>query len=346
MANDSEKTPVQKGKGAGAIDRRICVAPMMDYTDRHCRYVHRLYAPHALLYTEMLVATALLRGDACRLLDHDAAEHPLALQLGGCDPSELAAAARIGAAAGYSEINLNVGCPSDRVKNGSFGACLMLRPELVADCVRALSDATPLPVTVKCRIGIDQRDDYEFFAQFVDVVAEAGIDALIVHARAAILAGLSPKQNREIPPLRYEYVHRLKSERPSLAVIINGGLSDVRDMAAHYRAGLNGVMLGRAAYHRPATLAELECTLIDPAFIVPEPWEIVERVIPYARACAKRGVRLHSITRHLHGLMAGREGARAWRRFLSEVAARPEATPETLYSAFPILRQAPLAETA
>ncbi len=217
-----------------------------------------------LLYTEMIVSTALLRGDARRLLEHSAAEHPVALQLGGCDPKELAAAARIGAAAGFAEINLNVGCPSDRVKNGSFGACLMLRPALVADCVRALSDATPLPVTVKCRIGIDDRDDYEFFAAFVDAVAGAGIAALIVHARAAILGGLSPKENREIPPLKYDYVHRLKRERPELTLVLNGGLSQVAEIHGHVAAGLDGVMIGRAAYHRPALLAELEQALDRP----------------------------------------------------------------------------------
>jgi tRNA-dihydrouridine synthase A len=321
------------------LDRRLSVAPMMDWTDCHCRYVHRLFAPHALLYTEMVVSTALVRGDARRLLEHHPAEHPVALQLGGCDPKELAAAARIGAAAGFAEINLNVGCPSDRVKNGSFGACLMLKPKLVADCVRALRDATSLPVTVKCRIGIDDRDDYEFFAAFVEEVVAAGIDALIVHARAAILGGLSPKENREIPPLKYDYVHRLKQERPALAVILNGGLSQTVETSGHVAAGLDGVMLGRAVYHRPALLAELEQSLIDPEWQVPEPQEIVERVVAYAKICARRGIRLHSITRHMHGLMAGREGARAWRRFLSEVAARPEAVPETLYSALPILNQ-------
>jgi tRNA-dihydrouridine synthase A len=328
----SEKTSV-------LIDRRLSVAPMMDWTDCHCRYVHRLFAPHALLYTEMIVSTALVRGDARRLLEHHPAEHPVALQLGGCDPKELAAAARIGAAAGFVELNLNVGCPSDRVKNGSFGACLMLKPALVADCVRALRDATSLPVTVKCRIGIDDRDDYEFFAAFVDAVAAVGIDALIVHARAAILGGLSPKENREIPPLKYDYVHRLKQERPALTVILNGGLTQTPEIRKHVAAGLDGVMLGRAAYHRPALLGELEQTLIDPEWQVPEPREIIERVVAYAKICARRGIRLHSITRHMHGLMAGREGARAWRRFLSEVAARPEAVPETLFSALPILNQ-------
>jgi tRNA-dihydrouridine synthase A len=321
------------------LDRRLNVAPMMDWTDRHCRYLHRLYAPHALLYTEMIVAKAIVRGDVRRLLDHDATEHPVALQLGGCDPKELAEAARIGTKAGYAELNLNVGCPSDRVQNGSFGACLMLKPALVAECVRSMRGASHLPVTVKCRIGIDDRDDYEFFTTFADTVAAAGIDALIVHARAAILGGLSPKENREIPPLKYDYVHRLKRERPHLTVILNGGLSDGAEAGAQLGAGLDGVMLGRAAYHRPALLAELEQTLIDPAWLIPDPWQIIERVVPYAKRCAQRGIRLHSITRHMHGVMAGREGARAWRRFLSEVAAQPQAAPETLFSALPIIKQ-------
>jgi tRNA-dihydrouridine synthase A len=333
------KTRISSEKSSPLLDRRLCVAPMMDWTDCHCRYVHRLFAPHALLYTEMIVSTALVRGDARRLLEHHPAEHPVALQLGGCDPKELAVAARIGAAAGFAEINLNVGCPSDRVKNGSFGACLMLRPALVADCVRALRDATSLPVTVKCRIGIDERDDYAFFAAFVEAVALVGIDALIVHARAAILGGLSPKENREIPPLKYDYVHQLKQERPELTVILNGGLSQVAACREHTALGLDGVMLGRAVYHRPGLLAELEQALIDPAWAVPEPREIIERVVSYARVCSRRGIRLHSITRHMHGLMAGREGARAWRRFLSEVAASPKAVPETLYSALPIVNQ-------
>jgi tRNA-dihydrouridine synthase A len=323
---------------AQKLDRRISVAPMMDWTDRHCRYLHRLFAPHALLYTEMIVSAAIVRGNALRLLEHDPRERPVALQLGGCDPKELGAAARIGAAAGFAEINLNVGCPSDRVKSGSFGACLMLEPALVAECVRHMRDAVEIPVTVKCRIGIDDRDDYDFFAAFVEAVAAAGIDALIVHARAAILGGLSPKENREIPPLKYEYVLRLKQERPELPVVLNGGLSDCAEILAQLQAGLDGVMLGRAAYHRPALLAELERSLINPEWLVPEAWEIVDRVVPYARQQARQGVRLHSITRHMHGLMAGREGARAWRRFLSEVAGRPDCSPETLYSALPILR--------
>jgi tRNA-dihydrouridine synthase A len=323
------------------LDRRVAVAPMMDWTDRHCRFLHRLYAPHALLYTEMIVSQAVVRGNARRLLAHHPAEHPVALQLGGCDPAELAAAARIGAEAGYAEINLNVGCPSDRVKSGSFGACLMLRPELVAECVRRMRDAVPpgIPVTVKCRIGIDARDDYEFLAGFADAVVRAGVDALMVHARVAVLGGLSPKENREIPPLKYGHVHRLKRDYPALPIVINGGLGDLSSIVAHVAAGLDGVMLGRAAYHRPALLAEVERALSDPAWTVPQPQEIIERIVPYARAQIAEGARLHSITRHLHGLMAGREGARAWRRFLSDVASRPGTTPDTLLSALCLLNQ-------
>jgi tRNA-dihydrouridine synthase A len=328
---------ISSEKQRRSIDRRLSVAPMMDWTDRHCRYLHRLYAPHALLYTEMIVAAAIVRGNAARLLAHDPREHPVALQLGGCDPAELEEAARIGTAAGFAEINLNVGCPSGRVRKGAFGACLMLRPEIVAECVERMRGATHLPVTVKCRIGIDERDDYEFFAEFAAAVAAAGATALIVHARAAILEGLSPKENREIPPLKHDYAHRLKRERPELAVVLNGGLDEVQAITAHLAGGLDGVMLGRAAYHRPELLAELERAIVDPAWRVPEPREILESLLPYARARLAEGVRLHAITRHLHGLMAGREGARAWRRFLSDLATRPGAPPETLLSALPLL---------
>jgi tRNA-dihydrouridine synthase A len=344
------------------LDRRVCVAPMMDWSDRHCRYFHRLFAPHALLYTEMIVSAAIVRGNSARVLEFDPAEHPVALQLGGCDPQELARAARIGAAMGYDEINLNVGCPSDRVKSGAFGACLMLQPGLVGDCVRAMRDAVNVPVTVKCRIGINERDSYEFFARFVDAVAAAGIDALIVHARAAILGGLpaaaehaasprdgsarpelarpglSPKENREIPPLKYDYVHRLKAERPELPLVINGGFTAAAAVAEQVDGGL-GVMLGRAAYHNPRLLGELESALIDRRWSVPEPQEIIERMVSYAGVQCASGVRLHSITRHMHGLLAGRDGARAWRRFLSEVAARPGAPPETLFSSIALLNQ-------
>ncbi|HTV96730.1 MAG TPA: tRNA dihydrouridine(20/20a) synthase DusA, partial [Steroidobacteraceae bacterium] len=316
------------------------VAPMMDWTDRHCRYLHRLYAPHALLYTEMIVSAAIVRGNAQRLLAHDPLEQPLALQLGGSDPRELEAAARIGEAAGFAEINLNVGCPSDRVQRGAFGACLMLRPELVAECVTRMRAAVvSVPITVKCRIGVDERDDYQFLSDFAGAVVQAGVQALIVHARAAILRGLSPKQNREIPPLNYPHVQRLKREHPQLPIVLNGGMSDVASVSAQLAAGLDGVMLGRAAYHRPALLAELERSVLDGAWRIPEPCDIIERLVPYARAQIRQGVRLHSITRHLHGLMAGRAGARAWRRYLSEVASRSDAAAESLLSALSSLEQ-------
>ncbi len=315
---------------------------MMEWSDRHCRYLHRQFSPHALLYTEMIVAAALVRGDAARLLEHDAAEHPVALQLGGSDPQELAQAAIKGEAAGYREINLNVGCPSDRVRSGAFGACLMAAPALVAECVARMRNAVDVPVTVKCRIGIDARDDYEFFAAFAAQMQAAGAAALIVHARIAILGGLSPKENREIPPLRYDYVHRLKRERPSMLIVLNGGLNEVAQVQGELAAdaqgiALDGIMLGRAAYHRPRLLGELERSLIDAHWQVPELPALIERMVAYARVQAGRGVRLHSITRHMHGLLAGCDGARAWRRFLSEVAARPDARPETLYAALPIL---------
>ena len=315
---------------------------MMDWTDRHCRWFHRLLSPHALLYTEMIVSTALVRGDAARLLEHDPAEYPVALQLGGCDPQELAQAAAIGAAAGYGEINLNCGCPSDRVRDGAFGACLMADAPRVAECVERMRAAVDVPVTVKCRIGLDSHQGYEFFADFASRMQAAGAAALIVHARIAVLGGLSPKENREVPPLNYGFVHRLKTERPALQVILNGGLTSVAEVQreltpADGAVALDGVMLGRVAYHQPRILADLDRALIDPDWRCPELAAIVEATVAYARTQAARGVRLHSITRHMQGLIAGCDGARAWRRFLSEVAARPDARPETLYAALPIL---------
>ena len=323
-----------------SLNRKVSVAPMMDYTDRHCRFIHRLFSPHALLYTEMIVAAAIVRGEASRLLAFDEAEHPVALQLGGSDPGELAAAARLGAAAGYDEINLNVGCPSDRVKNGSFGACLMLNPRLVAQCAAAMIDAVLVPVTVKCRIGIDARDDFDFFAEFIDVVAAAGVASFSVHARSAILKGLSPKENREIPPLKYDYVHRIKRERPDLEFVLNGGIQDCDSAERELARGLDGVMLGRAACNRPSLLGELEARLIDDRWRTPSPVQIIEQVVPYARRQIAAGARLHSISRHLHGLLAGVNGARAWRRYLSDVAAKPDATADTLYGVSSILGQA------
>ncbi len=305
--------------------RRLSVAPMMDWTDRHNRRFIRLLAPRALLYTEMVVADAILRGDRARLLDFDAAEQPLALQLGGSVPSTLAAAARIGEDWGHAEINLNVGCPSERVQSATFGACLMARPALVAECVAAMRAAVRIPVTVKCRIGIDDEDRYEFLEAFVDAVAATGCDTFIVHARKAILAGLTPRQNRDIPPLRYETVYRLKAARPALSIIINGGIRDEPAVSRHLQH-VDGVMVGREAYHHPYFMAALDrLAWPDPVAPAPEPAELVEALRPYVERSLARGERLHAITRHVLGLYAHRPGARAFRRVISELAPAPGA---------------------
>ncbi|MBS0515796.1 MAG: tRNA dihydrouridine(20/20a) synthase DusA [Proteobacteria bacterium] len=300
----------------------LCVAPMMDWTDRHCRYFHRLLAPHARLYTEMVTTGAIRHGDLARHLDFDAAEHPLALQLGGHEPAELAHCARVGADFGYDEINLNVGCPSDRVQSGRFGACLMREPMLVADCVAAMRAAVSLPVTVKCRIGVDEQDDYEDLHRFAEILVGAGLETLIVHARKAWLHGLSPKENREIPPLNYERVYRLKQEFPRLAIIINGGIVDADAVQAHC-ATVDGVMLGRAAYHDPFVLARCEQTLFGAP--LPERDEVLRRLRPYVEAHLARGGALSHVARHILGLYLGLPGTRAFRRTLSERMHRPGA---------------------
>jgi len=288
---------------------------MMDWTDRHCRYFHRLLAPHARLYTEMVTTGAVLHGDRERLLGFDAAEHPVALQLGGHEPLELAAAARIGADCGYDEINLNVGCPSDRVQSGRFGACLMREPALVGDCVVAMRDAVSIPVTVKCRIGVDEQDEYADLQRFVEAQLRAGLEVLIVHARKAWLHGLSPKENREIPPLIYARVYQLKRDFPQLTVIVNGGITDADAVRAHLRE-VDGVMLGRAAYHDPFVLARVEHALYGTP--LPERTEILLRMRPYVDAQLARGQALQHIARHVLGLFLGEPGARAFRRHLSE----------------------------
>jgi len=307
------------------IERRFCVAPMMDWTDRHCRYFHRLLAPHALLYTEMVTAPAVIHGDRARLLGFDASEHPLALQLGGSEPDALAEAARIGAELGYDEINLNVGCPSDRVQSGRFGACLMREPALVRDCVAAMRAAvahTRAAVTVKCRIGVDEQDEYAGLAQFVDDVHASGCDVFIVHARKAWLKGLSPKENREVPPLNHERVYRLKHEHPQLTVVINGGIATLAEVREHLRH-VDGAMLGRTAYHEPYRLAEIEHALHGTP--LPERDEVLRRMRPYVEAHLARGDRLQHIARHILGLYQGLPGARAFRRVLSEQAHRADA---------------------
>ena len=321
------------------IDRRISVAPMMDYTDRHCRYLLRLVSPGALLYTEMVTAQALAHCDPEHLLGFDAAEQPVALQLGGSDPALLARAARMGEERGYVEINLNVGCPSERVQVGNFGACLMAEPQLVADCVRAMREAVRLPVTVKCRIGIDELDDYGFFRHFVSVVREAGVSVFIVHARKACLQGLSPKENREIPPLRYEVPWRLKQEHPELTVILNGGLKTVGHVR-EWLPRLDGVMLGRQAYSEPYLLAQLHGEFIDKDWLPPARDDIVERYAEYVERMLAVGHRLPSLLRHLHGLYAGHPGARAWRRFLGEQGVRPDAGVEVLRASLRVFEQA------
>ncbi|RAN77166.1 tRNA dihydrouridine(20/20a) synthase DusA [Bacillus sp. SRB_336] len=305
-----------------ADDWRLCVAPMMDWTDRHCRYFHRLLTPRARLYTEMVTSAALVRGKQLRLLEHSQQEHPLALQLGGSDPLELAQAARMGAEAGYDEINLNVGCPSDRVQSGRFGACLMREPELVGECVKAMRDATSVPVTVKCRIGVDDQDDYAGLQHFTELMLQAGVEVLVVHARKAWLQGLSPKENREVPPLNYERVYRLKREFPELVVVINGGITTVEQVQEHL-ARLDGVMLGRAAYHDPYLLARVEAALYGEP--LPSRDDLLHRMRPYVEAELARGTALKHISRHLLGLYQGEPGARAFRRTISEGAHLPGA---------------------
>jgi len=313
-------------------DRRLCVAPMMDCTDRFDRYFLRQITCRAVLYTEMVTTGALLHGDRDRHLRFDPAEHPVALQLGGSNPKDLAVCAAIGADYGYDEINLNVGCPSDRVQSGRFGACLMAEPALVAECVGAMQAATTIPVTVKTRIGIDDRDDHGFLQDFVTAVVDAGCQTVIIHARKAILSGLSPKQNREIPPLRYAAAARVKKDFPDLEVILNGGIATV-DEAAHHNETLDGSMIGRAAYHTPWMLAAADHRLFgDPARSHTRT-DIVRAMLPYVERERSAGVPLQRITRHMIGLFHGIPGGRAWRRYLSENAHRAGAGIEVLETA-------------
>jgi len=298
---------------------------MLDWTDRHCRFFLRLISKQALLYTEMVTTGALLHGDRQRFLQFDPSEHPLALQLGGSDPAGLAACAKMAEDFGYNEVNLNVGCPSDRVQNGSFGACLMAEPELVAECVGAMRKAVSIPVTVKSRIGIDDRDSYEELIKFIGTVAEAGCDTFIVHARKAWLKGLSPKQNREVPPLRYDTVYRLKQDFPTLQIVLNGGITTLDQAEDVLGNGVDGVMVGREAYHNPYILAEVDRRLSGASTEVITRAEIIEKLLPYIEQQRAEGVRLHSITRHILGLFHGEPGARSWRRHLSEHAVKYDA---------------------
>ncbi len=312
--------------------RRVSVAPMMDWTDRHCRYFHRLLSSRTLLYSEMLTSAAVVHGDYARLLRFHPAEHPVALQLGGSDPKQLARAAVLAESFGYDEINLNVGCPSDRVQRGRFGACLMLEPEIVAECVATMCTAVAVPVTVKTRIGVDDSDRYEDLAAFVARVAEAGCRIFIVHARKAWLQGLSPKQNRELPPLRYDRVYRLKAEFPQLTIILNGGIQSLEQGLDHL-PGLDGIMLGRAAYHDPYQLAAADQRgYAEPATPV-ERGEVVAAMLPYVRAHMEEGGRLPEVSRHMLGLFHGQPGAKLWRRLISQGAHLPGAGPELLEAA-------------
>ena len=315
---------------------------MMDWTNRHCRALHRRLSRHALLYTEMVTAPALVRGGALHLLDHSPEEHPVALQLGGSDPDELAQAARLGAEAGYGEINLNCGCPSDRVQSGTFGAVLMTQPALVAECCAAMIAAQPREVTVKCRIGVDNQDPEMVLPAFLTQIAGAGVRRVIIHARKAWLDGLSPRENRDIPPLDHDLVHRMKARFPALHISLNGGVTSLDGVQALLASGLDGVMVGRAAYHQPANIL---CAADRRIFGQPGPDTTPEgaahAMLPYIEAHLSAGGRLHQVTRHMLGLFAGRPGARHWRRMLSEGATRPGAGPELVEAALAQVPGAP-----
>jgi tRNA-dihydrouridine synthase A len=319
-------------KNTKPYDFLFSVAPMMDWTDRHCRMFHRLMTRRGRLYTEMLTSGAILHGDRQRLLGFDSAEHPVALQLGGSDPRDLAAAAKIGEDFGYDEINLNVGCPSDRVKEGRFGACLMAEPALVAACVAAMKQAVSVPVTVKCRIGIDDQDPEAALDALAQAVVAAGTDALIVHARKAWLNGLSPKENRDIPPLDYDRVYRLKASMRDVPVVINGGIGSLAEARAHLDH-VDGVMLGRAAYQEPWRLLNVDPELFGEAAPFATMKDALEAMMPYIERELSLGTRLHSITRHFVGAFHGVPGARAFRRYLSEHGVRAGAGPEVLRAA-------------
>ncbi|MEO6096096.1 MAG: tRNA dihydrouridine(20/20a) synthase DusA [Fibrobacteria bacterium] len=308
------------------------VAPMMDWTDRHCRFFLRLLSKRARLYTEMVTTGAIMHGKAERLLAYDPAEHPIALQLGGSDPADLAASAKVGERFGYDEINLNVGCPSDRVQEGKFGACLMAEPDLVAACVRAMRESVYVPVTVKTRIGIDDKDSYEELAHFIGTVTGAGCDTFIIHARKAWLQGLSPKENRTKPPLRYDVVTRLKSDFPGLQFVLNGGITSLDQAEGHLKS-FDGVMMGRAAYENPYLLAQVDSRFFGDPEAIPTRADVVESFKPYVQSELDRGLRLHSVTRHILGLFQGVRGGRIWRRYLSENAGRPGAGLEVLDAA-------------
>lgn len=325
---------------------RLSVAPMMDWTDRHCRYLHRLFSKQTLLYTEMVTAPALVRGGALHLLDHSPEEHPVALQLGGSDPVELAEAARIGAAAGYDEINLNCGCPSDRVQSGSFGAILMTEPALVARCVAAMRRAVDVEVTVKCRIGVDDQNSELILPEFLAHIVGAGCERVTIHARKAWLQGLSPKENRDIPPLDYDLVHRMKGLFSNLHISVNGGVTSLDQAEAFLEGGLDGVMIGRSAYHSPTDILATADRRIFGTDADTTAEGAVEQMLSYIDAHLEGGGRLNQITRHMMGLFAGRPGARIWRRMLSENASTPGADRQVLLDALDAMQTLAAAQEA
>ena len=304
---------------------------MMDWTDRHCRYFHRLLAPSALLYTEMVTTGAIIHGDADRFLAYNPEEYPLALQLGGSDPADLASCARLAEERGYDEVNLNVGCPSDRVQKGRFGACLMLEPQLVKDCMSAMLDAVEIPVTIKTRLGVDDHYSYQYMSDFVGKVAESGCSVFVMHARKAVLAGLSPKQNRDIPPLHHDWVYKLKEEMPELTVVINGGI-DTAETAGEQLQHVDGVMLGRAAYHTPWVLAQCQQEFCDPEHSLSRD-EVIDAMSDYLQRQVDAGNAVKHVSRHMLGLFQGIPGAKAWRRYLSENAYRDDNNTEILRQA-------------
>lgn len=320
------------------LNNRISVAPMMDWTDRHCRYFMRLLSPSVRLYTEMLTAQAIRFGNREKLLRFDDSEHPVALQLGGSDAGLMTEAAVAGDGMGYDEININVGCPSDRVRSGQFGACLMATPEVVASCIREIKAAVEAPVTVKTRIGIDDHDDYDFLRRFIETTRTAGCSTFIVHARIAILSGLSPKENRTIPPLKYQRVYRLKQDYPELTIILNGGVTTIDECQVHL-GHVDGVMIGRQAYHQPWFLTELEAAFGDSSRTLSR-IDVVEAMLPYIERELSSGAELKHMTRHMLGLFSGQPGARAWRRTLSENAHRRGAGVEVIEKALEKLPRA------
>ncbi len=319
------------------LSHRFCVAPMLDWTDRHCRYFHRLLSKNALLYTEMVTTGALIHGNTQRFLQFNSEEHPVALQLGGSNPRDLAICARMAEEAGYDEVNLNVGCPSDRVQNGLFGACLMAEPQLVGDCIAAMQAVVKIPVTVKSRIGIDERDSYEELTQFIDTVAKAGCETFIVHARKAWLKGLSPKENRDVPPLRYDVVFQLKRDFPQLEIVINGGITTLEQSVALLNH-VDGVMLGREVYQNPYLLAEVDSVLFGDDVIIPSREYILLELLPYIQEKLASDVRLNSVTRHILGLFYGEYGARLWRRFLSENVCKTNISEQILLDALKLTK--------